>query len=143
MRHLSFVAAAVVLGSTAFAQNVCTSTVAATSCGPTLTATFTPVGNAGNHTIELSCSGLDPNGIGLMTWGLTQVNIPFPTCPMLNDFIWGHVVNLDATGSHTWSRSWPNSVQGYYYVQFGSIVIESSGAFVLRTTDSIRIECQR
>jgi hypothetical protein len=141
MKRLPFLAAVLALGGSSLAQNVCSSTIAATSCGPTVTATFTPVGNAGNHTLTLTCNGLDPNGIGLMTWGLNQVNIPFPTCPMLNDFVWGHVVNLDATGSYSWSRAWPASATGYYYVQFGSIVIESSGAFVLRTTDSIRIEC--
>jgi hypothetical protein len=127
------------LAGSAIAQN-CTSTIAATSCGPTLAATFTPTGTAGNQTMELTCNGLDPNGIGLMVWGLQQVNIPLPTCPMLNDFIWGHVVNLDATGSHTWSRSWPASVIGYYYIQFGSITIDAT-SFTVLTTDSIRVEC--
>jgi hypothetical protein len=141
MMRTASLAAVLALAGNVLAQNVCSSAIAAVSCGPTVSATFTPNGNAGNHTLELSCNGLDPNGIGLMVWGLNQVNIPFPTCPMLNDFIWGHVVNLDAGGGHTWSRSWPASVQGYYYVQFGSIVVEPSGAFVLRSTDSLRIQC--
>ena len=94
-----------------------------------------------NNRLELTCNGLDPNGIGLMVWGTTQLNIPLPYCPMLNDFVWGHVVNLDATGSHTWERSWPASVLGYYYVQFGSVTFPASGGFVVMTTDSIRIEC--
>ena len=138
IRH-AFVAGA--LTAAALSQNVCTSTLAASSCGPTLTATFTPVGNAGNHRIELTCNGLDPNGIGLMVWGTQQVNIPLPNCPMLNDFIWGHVVNLDATGSYSWSRSWPASVNGYYFVQFGSITFPAAGGFVVLSTDSIRFEC--
>jgi hypothetical protein len=140
MTRILFLVGALTLAGPALAQT-CTSTIAATSCGPTLTATFTPVGNGGNHTIELTCHGLDPNGIGLMGFGQQLVNISFPGCPMLNDFIWGHVVNLDATGSHTWSRSWPQSVQGYYYVQFGSVTFPASGGFVVMTTDSIRIEC--
>src|SRR5690349_10578076 len=113
-----FALAASVLSLATFAAaQICTSTIAAASCGPTLTVTFTPVGGSGNHTIEVTCNGLDPNGIGLMAWGQTQVNYPFPTCPMLNDFQWGHIVNLDATGSHTWSRTWPAWALGYYYIQ--------------------------
>jgi hypothetical protein len=139
MPRLVFLAGALALAGSALAQT-CTSTIAATSCGPTLTATFTPVGNGGNHTIELTCHGLDPNGIGLMGFGQQLVNISFPGCPMLNDFIWGHVVNLDATGSFTWSRSWPASAITYYYVQFGSVTITPSG-YTVSTTDSVRVEC--
>src|SRR5690348_3229849 len=105
MKPFALAASLLSLATFTAAQN-CTSTIAAASCGPTLTVTFAPQGNAGNHTIEVTCHGLDPNGIGLMAWGQTLVNIPFPTCPMLNDFQWGHVVNLDATGSYTWSRTW-------------------------------------
>jgi hypothetical protein len=140
MRTVSL-AAALALAGNVLAQGSCSSTIAASSCGPTLTATFTPVGGAGNHTLELTCNGLDPNGIGLMVWGVNQVNIPLSNCPMLNDFVWGHVVNLDATGSHTWSRSWPASAIGYYYVQFGSVTFPANGGLLVMTTDSIRIEC--
>lgn len=117
-----------------------TSSIAAASCGPTLSVTFTPVGGAGNHTIELTCNGLDPAGIGFMWWGQTQVNVLLPNCPILNDFLWGHPVNLDATGSHTWSRSWPHWAIGYYYIQFASISVVGNDLVIL-TTDSMRAEC--
>ena len=113
------------------------SAIAAASCGPTLTVTFTPVGAAGNHTIELTCAGLDPTGIGFMWWGQTQTNFVLPnSCPILNDFLWGHPVNLDSTGSFTWSRSWPAWAVGYYYIQFGSIILVGND-LALQTTDSV------
>lgn len=141
MNPFVLVAGALALASSCFAQHTCSSTVAAASCGPSLSVVFTPVGAAGNHTIEVTCNGLDPNGIGLMVWGQTQVNIPLPNCPMLNDFVWGHPVNLDATGSHTWSRTWPHWADGYYFIQFGSVTIDGQGNFTVLTTDSMRAEC--
>jgi hypothetical protein len=129
------------LSSLAVAQNTCTATVAAPGCGATLGVTFTPVGGAGNHTIEVSCSGLDPNGIGLMVWGQTQTFVPLPNCPMLVEFQWGHLVNLDATGSHSWSRSWPHWANGYYFIQFASVVLHQTGGFTVFTTDLMRAEC--
>ena len=141
MHRVPFLASVLALAGTTIAQT-CTSTIAATSCGPTLTATFTPVGNSDNQRITLTAQGLDPNGIGIMTWGQQLVNIPFPTCPMLNDSISSELVNIDATGSVTWSRVWPATANTFYYVQFGSVVIDpATGAFVLLTTDSLRVEC--
>lgn len=142
MNHLALLAGALALAGSSLAQGpTCTATVAAVSCGPTLTVTFTPVGNAGNHRLELTCSGLDPNGIGIMSWGQQQVNIPFVQCPMLNDFIWGHFVNLDSTGSYTWGRSWPASAIGYFYIQFASVTFPAGGGFIVLSTDSMRAEC--
>src|SRR5687767_5643770 len=101
MTRLVSLAAVLSLTSLAIAQT-CSSTVSVASCGPTLSVSFTP-GGGGNHTVEVSCQGLDPNGIGLMVWGQTPVTIPFPNCPLLVEFQWGHIINLDPTGSYTWS----------------------------------------
>jgi hypothetical protein len=123
------------------AQQTCSTTLVAASCGPQLAITFTPVGGAGNHTIELTCSGLDPNGIGVMIWGVQQTFVPLPSCPLLTEFVWGHIVNLDATGSHTWSRSWPASVDGYFLIQFGSLTVSPSGNWNVLSTDLMRAQC--
>jgi hypothetical protein len=141
MTRLALLAGVLALAGTSLAQNTCSSTIAAASCGPTLTVTFTPIGTAGNQTIELVCNGLDPTGIGLMSWGQNQINVPLINCPMLNDFVWGHFVNLDATGSYTWSRTWPGYVTGYFYMQFASITFPANGGFVVMSTDSMRAEC--
>lgn len=141
MNHAAFLVGALACAGSLLSQHTCSSSVAALSCGPTLAVDFTPVGAAGNHTITVTCNGLDPNGIGLMIWGQTQVNIPLPNCPMLNDFLWGHIVNLDAAGSHSWSRTWPHWADGYYFIQFGSFTFDTSGSFTVLSTDSMRAEC--
>jgi hypothetical protein len=141
MTRLVALAAVLSLTTIACAQ-VCSSTVAVASCGPTMTVTFAPVGGAGNHTVEVSCQGLDPSGIGLMVWGQTPVTVPFPNCPLLVEFQWGHIINLDATGSYTWSRTWPAWALGYYLIQMGSVQIDSgTGDFTVLSTDLMRAEC--
>ena len=135
MKQLAL-AGVLALAAPALAQT-CTSAIAAASCGPTLTITFTPVGNAGNNTIELTCNGLDPAGIGFMWWGQAQLNVQLPgCCPLLNDFHWGHPVNLDANGSYSWSRTWPHWAIGYYYIQIASIAVVND-QLVIQTTDSM------
>ncbi|MFY9341192.1 MAG: hypothetical protein WAT39_01800 [Planctomycetota bacterium] len=128
------------LAGSLVAQNQCISSVSAPGCGPTATITFTPQGANGNNRIDLTCNGLHPNGLGLMVWGQTPVNIPFGNCPLLVEFQWGHLINLDSAGSYSWSRVWPWWADGYYYIQFGSI-LDLSGQFTLLSTDRMRAEC--
>lgn len=143
MNPLATLAMVAVLALPATAQGpTCTSSLLGAGCGPSLTITFTPVGGAGNHTIEVSASGLHQNGLGVMAWGVTQLNVPLGGgCSLLTSMDWGHIVNLDATGSFSWSRSWPASVIGFYNIQFGSVVLDPFNNLQILTSDCKRAEC--
>lgn len=119
------------------AQFVCSSTLVGNGFGPTLDVTFAPVGNAGNQTITVAGGGLDTAGVSVMVWGLTNLGglpLPLGGCPLFTEFTWGHVINPDAGGNYSWSRSWPASVTGQYYIQLGTLA-NANGLLSLTSTD--------
>jgi hypothetical protein len=121
----------------------CTSSLAGLGCGASLAVSFTDLGGAGNHKLSLDATGLFPNAQGMMVWGVTPIYVPITTgCPMLVDFLWGHMIQTDAFGNWSWDRSWPASVVGFYYIQFGTFRFNAAGTFELCVSDCKRAECQ-
>ena len=123
--------------------NFCSSTLSAPGCGASLAIDFTPVGNAGNQTLTLTATGLQPNAHGLMVWGTMPINLPIGNgCSLLTDFLWGHTINVDGSGAWSWSRSWPASVTGQYYIQIGSFDLDASHNLVFAATECKLAFCQ-
>ena len=132
------------LASSALAQGLtCTSTLVGAGCGASLGVTFTAVGGAGNKRLDLDATGLFPDAQGMMVWGVSPTNVPLTTgCAMFTEFIWGHMIQTDSFGTWSWSRSWPASAIGFYYIQFGTFRFDSAGVFQLVVSDCKRVECQ-
>ena len=123
-------------------QNICVTQLAGSGCGPTLDVTFTPAGNAGNNKITISGTGLHADGVGVMVWGTMPLNMPvFGDCFAYTDFIWGHRINIDASGSWIWSRSWPGSIQGSYRIQLASVGLDGTGNLTIMTSDCVVASC--
>jgi hypothetical protein len=143
MRSLSAFALSLSLGTALLAQGpTCSTSLLGLGCAGQLDITFTPVGGAGNHRIDVAVSGLQADAWGVMVWGITPTNIPLgPGCSLLTEFAWGHVIKTDEFGEWSWSRSWPASVIGYYYIQIGTLVPDSTGLNI-RVSDCKRAECQ-
>lgn len=115
---------------------VCSATQSAPGCGPSLDVSFRPIGTAGNQQLTLAATGLHGASHGLMVWGTTPINVPLGNgCSLLTDFLWGHLFMTDDTGFWTWSRSWPASVTGQFYMQVGSFQIDPFGALDIRASD--------
>lgn len=143
MNHLATLAV-LALGSTLLAQGpTCSSSLHGLGCGATLDVTFTPVGGGGNHRIDVLGGGMHPDSFGLMVWGVVPTNIPLGNgCALLTEFSWGHLINVDALGEWSWSRSWPASASGLsYYIQLGSFVFDGPNGFEVRVSDAKRAEC--
>ncbi|MFN3243179.1 MAG: hypothetical protein ACE37K_16885 [Planctomycetota bacterium] len=140
MNFRSFAITIAALAAPVAAQfNVCSSSLLGTGCGPTLDVTFTPVGNAGNQQITISGGGLDPAGITVMVWGLNNLGgfpLPLGGCPVYTEYLWGHNINPDAAGFYSWSRSWPNSVQGQYNIQLGTLYVNANNEFAIETSEA-------
>ena len=142
MKHLLPLLASLTLTATLAAQtNACTTQVAGVGCGPQIDVTFTPAGQAGNHTIDLDVTGMNPAGIGLMVWGVDTINVPLFGCTAYTTFLWGHPINPDGAGDWSWSRSWPNSVQGFYRIQIATIGPDPQGNLEVNLTDCVIAEC--
>jgi len=139
MKTIAFaiLAIAVAVTSATAQLNVCSASTVGNGCGPTLTVSFSPVGTAGNQAITVDGTGLHLDGVSIMVWGSNPVNVtlPFGNCPMFTTFLWGHPINATGTGSYNWTRSWPNSVQGQYYIQLASLSTTASGEFDIRTSN--------
>ena len=134
--------APLLLTAVASAQLTCTSTSVASSCA-SLSVTFTPQGLGGNQTITVSATGLHPNAAGVMNWGLIQWSAPLPGpgCLLLCDFVWGHKFQTNDLGEFSWSRTWPNWYQQYFYMQVGSWeVVQGNLEFI--STDCKYAGCQ-
>ena len=106
------------------AQNYGTTPAGAGCGGATLTINFTPFGNGGNARIDVIGAGLHPNSFGGMVFGLQPAAIG-PVlgnigCMVWTEPIWSQQHQTDNTGGFFWSRSWPNSVVGFFLIQLGS-----------------------
>lgn len=132
---------ATLCASTLSAQVTCSTTLAGVGCGPGLNVSFSPVGTAGNNTITVDVSGLDPSGIGLMAWGQTALNVPLFGCTAYTDYLWGLHINPDPSGNWSWSRSWPNSVPGFYRIQVASLSISPVGNLDITLSDCVVAQC--
>ena len=100
------------------------STPAGAGCGgATLTIIFTP-GAGGNADIEVRGENLHPNSFAGMIFGLQPAAIG-PVlgnvgCYVRTDAIWAQQHLTDASGTMSWSRTWPHSAVGYFLIQVGS-----------------------
>ena len=142
MKPILVTALAALCTTTLSAQVVCTTQLAGVGCGPQLNVSFTPVGGAGNNTITVDVSGLDPAGIGLMAWGQTALNVPLFGCTAYTDYLWGLHINPDPNGQWSWSRSWPNSVPGFYRIQVASLSLNQMGNIDITLSDCLVAQCQ-
>lgn len=124
MKDTLALAAALALAASLDAQTYATAPAGDGCGGATLTVTFTPTGNAGNQRLQVRAEGLHPRNAGTMIFGTTQVAIgPVldPGCFVRTDAIWSTHFQTDATGTQVWERSWPASALGFYYIQLGSL----------------------
>ena len=142
MKRIVTTLAALLLASVAPAQLLCGSSLSAASCGPQLTITFTPNGEAGNYDFVMTGTGLHPQSAGAFSWGFHPINVPLPGgCPLLTDYVWGHAFMTDSSGTASWSRSWPHWATIQFYMQMGSVQVGPSGLTAL-STDCYLTGCQ-
>ena len=143
MKIASLVAALALTGAAAAQGFTCTSVLYGAGCGGTLNITFSPQGGGGNQTIDIHATGLQPNVHGIMCWGVDPANIDLGNgCTLLVDFVWGHTILTNSLGEFDWSRTWPSSVVGHYYIQIGSFTFDASNNFVIVGTDAKLATCQ-
>lgn len=124
MKHLLLSAALLGLASFSTAQTYSTAPAGDGCGGANLTVTFTPVGAAGNHTLTIRADGLHPQTLGGMIFGTTPAAIGpvlTPGCFLRTDAIWSTTFMTDPQGEQLWARSWPVSALGFYYIQLGSL----------------------
>lgn len=121
----------------------CTVTLSGTSCGPQLAVTMTPLGQGGNHQLDLTATGLHPRSVGALQWGSnpTSVTLPGGGCLLLCDYVWGHYFQTDDFGSYSWGRSWPHWAVGYFYMQMGSLQVDGNNQLSVRTTSCQLVQC--
>ena len=144
MKNLRGLLLSLSLGALLPAQvQYCTVTLSGTSCGPQLSATMTPLGQGGNHELDLVATGLHPRAIGALQWGSnpTAVTLPGGGCLLLCDYVWGHYFQTDDAGSYSWGRSWPNWAVGYFYMQMGSLQVDANNQLSVLTTDCRLVQC--
>jgi hypothetical protein len=124
------------------AQNVCTVTESGSGCAA-LNVTLTPNGANGNLDLTLTATGLHPSSLGGMVWGMTPINVPLPFggCPMLTDFVWGTSFMTDPSGVQVWSRIWPHSFHGYFYMQMASVYQDANLNWDIRSTSAQLVVC--
>lgn len=139
--------AATTLACTLAAQNPtgCTITRVGDGCGPTLTVTLTPSGN-GAKRLVIEGTGLLPQTHCGFIFGvepITPVPIaPGSLCLLYTDYVWGHQLRSDRNGNVRWNRSWPNSFQGWFYIQMGSVTIDAQGNTLLNVTNCELVDCR-
>ena len=87
-------------------------------------------------------SGMHPNTVGAIVWGVDPAAVPLPGggCLLLCDYVWGHTFQTDGAGGHSWGRSWPHWAIGHIYMQMGS-VLNTTNAFEVRTTNCEFVQC--
>jgi hypothetical protein len=128
MQTLRCLALSAMVATIASAQQYTASPAGAGCGGAHLEVTFTPVGNAGNNTITITATGLHPHSVGGMIFGATSEAIgPVlgPDCFVRTLSIWSTQFGIDNDGVQVWQRSWPASVLGYYYIQLGSLNLDT------------------
>lgn len=136
MKHLITLFAAALLAIPATAQLTCSSTSCGTSCGPTLTLSYTPLGGAGNYKFQMDAAGLHPNAFTVLQWGDGPQNIQLPGgCLYLINPIWGTFHTSSAAGTFSWSRSWPHWATASFHMQMGSLHVDGAGNLDIRTTE--------
>lgn len=135
--------AALALTSLAHAQYTCTSQAYGTSCGPVMSMAFQPQGNGGNRVFDIACTGLQPGVIGVMGWGVQQLNVPlWDGCSLYMDYVWGHTFQTGPLGDFTWSRTWPaGAMPQTYFIQFASVDFRADGSVGLLTSNAVRAAC--
>lgn len=130
------VLAACLVTNFATAQLHCTVDAAGESCGPQLSVTFTPLGQGGNYDLRMVGTGLHANAFGGFVWGGAPMAVQLPGgCSILSDYIWGHYFQTDATGSASWSRSWPHWATIRFYMQMASLEILPNGELSILSTN--------
>ena len=139
----SLIVSSALCAALASQNHVCTVTDAGTGCRP-LVVTLTPQGFGGAHDLVLTASNLHPQAFGGMVWGMESLNVPIipgSACPLLTNYVWGHYFQTDTTGSYTWSRAWPGTFHGFFYMQMGSIFVDGNGNVDALTTDCKLAQC--
>lgn len=90
---------------------------------PTLDVLLEDRGTNGRITIQ--AFDIDPvaHDMMIMSFGVDLVGpvaLPLGDCPMYSPFIWGLWVNYGVADNWSWSRAWPASVIGHYYIQLAT-----------------------
>ena len=110
--------------------------------GAVLTATFTPVGNNGNHNVAVDAANLHAGTVALMICGIQPALVPlpgYPGCFAHTIPIWTIGGSTDNSGNWHHHRSWPVWALGTYYVQVGTI---DTGTNTLRVTNCLALTLQ-
>ncbi len=76
-----------------------------------------------------------------MVWGTLNISVPIGGCPLHTEFLWGHVFHTDPTGTFDYSRVWPASADGAFYMQVGTIHVDALGVLTMQSSNSILASC--
>lgn len=135
MKYFATILFSLLLANSASAQLACTVISCDESCGPNLAVTYTPVGASGNYTIRMDATGLHADSLLALYWGDGPQSIALPGgCSLLINPIWGTFHTSSATGSFSFSRTWPHWATARFWMQMGTLDITPSG-FDVRTTN--------
>lgn len=144
MSPLPAILSSLLLTGLASAQLQCSVVAAGESCGPTLTVTYTPFGGHGNQRVELTANGLHANSLTALYWGDAPLAVQLPNsigCMLLLNPIWGEFHTSDASGSFSWSRSWPWYAASQFYMQMGSLQVGQNGSISILSTNCKLATC--
>lgn len=124
---------ALLLGSQLASQLNCSTADSGIPCGPTMSGSFTPLGNHQRIVLQLA-NGFTDSVHGLMVIGLTNPNLPIPgtSCFLYTDWYVGHGFAWH-DGFATVAHSWPNEVIGTLRFQAFTIRATANGIELLGT----------
>ncbi|MEZ5966080.1 MAG: hypothetical protein R3F56_19750 [Planctomycetota bacterium] len=125
MGRVTSVVLGLVLSSPVFGQLSCSAANYGPSCGPTLSATFQPLGS--HQRIVFQMTGGYPDSVhGQLIIGLINPNYPIPgtSCFLLTDWYFGHGFAWQE-GTAVVTHSWPNEVIGL--LRFQAFAFRLSG----------------
>ena len=133
--------AALLAAATLGAQNTGTVTPVGPGCGPELKVTFAPVGSHNKLTLEVA--NAFPREKVFSIWGFTPLSFSFPNgCTLYNDFVWGTSAVADATGYSSFARAWPNSIPGFFRIQYVAVRVDANGNLDWRLSNGVLVECK-
>jgi len=130
IRVLVSVAVALFASTLCAQRQVCKIVDGPVGCGPSLTASFTSASKPA-HRLRVDVAGLHTNSLGALVFGTQLLNPPVPVLPgsacfLLTDHYWSYVFSTGSNGRLRWETQWPMSLQGAFFVQSGSLNLNSA-----------------
>ncbi len=138
LRH--FLCATALLGTTVAAQPTFSVTPVGPGCGPTLTASFSPIGG-GNHRLDLALTGAWAGEHSLTYFGVQSFAFPLAgtACTLYTLPVWQLPQLIDATGGFTFQRSWNTSIVGHFILQTAVFRFDAAGTLQYELSNAVRV----